>query len=105
MYSVPVAPLPEHLDLGHAEHELRSAVRSAAEALGALPIGDFLILRAVRESERLAEATVSLLLACDAPTSREQALRTAGIDPTRRAETLSSVEFAAIERALGPVAK
>ncbi|HZI03838.1 MAG TPA: hypothetical protein VEZ71_07435, partial [Archangium sp.] len=28
-------------------------------------------------SERLAEATVSLLLACDAPTSREQALRTA----------------------------
>ncbi len=32
------------------------------------------------------------------------ALATAGIDPTRRAETLSSVEFAAIERALGPVA-
>ncbi|MFL5355814.1 RiPP maturation radical SAM C-methyltransferase [Archangium sp.] len=28
-------------------------------------------------SERLAEATVALLLACDAPTSREQALRTA----------------------------
>jgi 16S rRNA (adenine1518-N6/adenine1519-N6)-dimethyltransferase len=34
-----------------------------------------------------------------------QALRTAGIDPTRRAETLSSEEFAAIERALGPVAR
>jgi 16S rRNA (adenine1518-N6/adenine1519-N6)-dimethyltransferase len=32
------------------------------------------------------------------------ALATAGIDPSRRAETLSSVEFAAIERALGPVA-
>jgi 16S rRNA (adenine1518-N6/adenine1519-N6)-dimethyltransferase len=32
------------------------------------------------------------------------ALATAGIDPGRRAETLSSVEFAAIERALGPVA-
>ncbi|WP_309894669.1 16S rRNA (adenine(1518)-N(6)/adenine(1519)-N(6))-dimethyltransferase RsmA [Archangium sp.] len=32
------------------------------------------------------------------------ALATAGIDPVRRAETLSSVEFAAIERALGPVA-
>ncbi|WNG19830.1 16S rRNA (adenine(1518)-N(6)/adenine(1519)-N(6))-dimethyltransferase RsmA [Cystobacter fuscus] len=31
------------------------------------------------------------------------ALATAGIDPTRRAETLSSVEFAALERALGPV--
>ena len=32
------------------------------------------------------------------------ALATAGIDPGRRAETLSSEEFAAIERALGPVA-
>ena len=32
-----------------------------------------------------------------------QALETAGIDPIRRAETLSSEEFAAIERALGPV--
>jgi 16S rRNA (adenine1518-N6/adenine1519-N6)-dimethyltransferase len=35
----------------------------------------------------------------------QEALRTAGIDPGRRAETLSSEEFAAIERALGPVAK
>jgi 16S rRNA (adenine1518-N6/adenine1519-N6)-dimethyltransferase len=34
----------------------------------------------------------------------QQALETAGIDPMRRAETLSSEEFAAIERALGPVA-
>jgi 16S rRNA (adenine1518-N6/adenine1519-N6)-dimethyltransferase len=34
----------------------------------------------------------------------QQALATAGIDPTRRAETLSPEEFAAIERALGPVA-
>jgi len=32
-----------------------------------------------------------------------QALEAAGIDPTRRAETLSPEEFAAIERALGPV--
>ena len=32
------------------------------------------------------------------------ALETAGIDPIRRAETLSSEEFAALERALGPVA-
>jgi hypothetical protein len=39
VYSLPVAPLPEHLDLGHAEHELRSAVRSAADALGALRAG------------------------------------------------------------------
>jgi 16S rRNA (adenine1518-N6/adenine1519-N6)-dimethyltransferase len=35
----------------------------------------------------------------------QQALQTAGIDPMRRAETLSSEEFAAIERALGPVGK
>jgi 16S rRNA (adenine1518-N6/adenine1519-N6)-dimethyltransferase len=35
----------------------------------------------------------------------QEALRTAGIDPMRRAETLSPQEFAAIERALGPVAK
>ncbi len=33
----------------------------------------------------------------------QAALATAGIDPMRRAETLSSEEFAAIERALGPV--
>ncbi len=33
----------------------------------------------------------------------QQALETAGIDPMRRAETLSSEEFAAIERALGPI--
>jgi len=32
------------------------------------------------------------------------ALETAGIDPMRRAETLAPEEFAAIERALGPVA-
>ncbi len=32
----------------------------------------------------------------------QRALETAGIDPMRRAETLSSTEFAAIERALGP---
>ncbi|RKH55051.1 16S rRNA (adenine(1518)-N(6)/adenine(1519)-N(6))-dimethyltransferase RsmA [Corallococcus llansteffanensis] len=31
------------------------------------------------------------------------ALQTAGVDPGRRAETLSPAEFAAIERALGPV--
>jgi hypothetical protein len=36
VYSVPNAPIPEHLELGEAEYELRSAVRSAADALGAL---------------------------------------------------------------------
>ncbi len=35
----------------------------------------------------------------------QEALRTAGIDPVRRAETLSPEEFAALERALGPVTK
>jgi len=35
-YSLPAAPIAEHLDLGEAEYALRSAVRSAADALGAL---------------------------------------------------------------------
>lgn len=37
------------------------------------------------------------------PEQYAEALETAGIDPSRRAETLSAEEFAAIERALGPV--
>ena len=36
VYSVPGAPTPEYLDLGEAEYSLRSAVRSAADALGAI---------------------------------------------------------------------
>jgi hypothetical protein len=39
VYSVPGAPPPEHVDLGEAEYGLRSAVRSAADALGALRAG------------------------------------------------------------------
>jgi hypothetical protein len=39
VYSLPVVPVSEHLDLGHAEYELRAAVRSAADALGALRAG------------------------------------------------------------------
>jgi 16S rRNA (adenine1518-N6/adenine1519-N6)-dimethyltransferase len=38
------------------------------------------------------------------PEQVQEALRTAGIDPMRRAETLAPEEFAALERALGPVA-
>ncbi|HYH94974.1 rRNA adenine dimethyltransferase family protein, partial [Hyalangium sp.] len=37
------------------------------------------------------------------PEQYVKALETAGIDPMRRAETLTSQEFAALERALGPV--
>ena len=37
------------------------------------------------------------------PEQYAKALETAGIDPSRRAETLSPQEFAALERALGPV--
>jgi len=33
VYSLPCVPVPDHPDLGEAEYELRSAVRSAAEAL------------------------------------------------------------------------
>jgi hypothetical protein len=36
VYSVPDAPAPEYLDLGEAEYALRSGVRSAADALGAI---------------------------------------------------------------------
>ena len=39
VYSVPAAGVVEHLDLGEAEFTLRSAVRSAADALGALRAG------------------------------------------------------------------
>lgn len=39
VYSLPAGPPPEHVDLGEAEYALRSAVRSAAEALGALELG------------------------------------------------------------------
>ena len=36
VYSLPGAPVSEHLDLGEAEYALRSAVRSAADALGTI---------------------------------------------------------------------
>jgi hypothetical protein len=36
VYSLPNPPTPEYLDLGEAEYALRSAVRSAADALGAI---------------------------------------------------------------------
>jgi hypothetical protein len=39
VYSLPGAPPPDHLDLGEAEYALRSAVRSAADALSAIRPG------------------------------------------------------------------
>ena len=36
VYSLPTAPVAQHVDLGDAEFALRSAVRSAADALGAI---------------------------------------------------------------------
>ena len=39
VYSLPAAPLPDHPDLGEAEYALRSAVRSAADAFGAIRPG------------------------------------------------------------------
>ncbi|AQT80403.1 hypothetical protein B1R94_15715 [Mycolicibacterium litorale] len=39
VYSLPARPVVDHLDLGDAEYALRSAVRAAAEALGALQLG------------------------------------------------------------------
>lgn len=38
-YSLPANPTIEQMDLGEAEYSLKSAVRSAAEALGALQLG------------------------------------------------------------------
>jgi hypothetical protein len=39
VYSLPGAPVLEHYELGDAEYTLRSAVRSAADALGAIGLG------------------------------------------------------------------
>ena len=39
VYSLPMLPPPHHYDLGEAEYELRSAVRSAADTLGSLRAG------------------------------------------------------------------
>ena len=39
VYSLSPTPVGEHIDLGEAEYELRSAVRSAADALGTLRRG------------------------------------------------------------------
>jgi hypothetical protein len=39
VYSLPTAPVPDYTDLGEAEYTLRSAVRSAADALTALRAG------------------------------------------------------------------
>lgn len=39
VYSLPDTPIVEHVDLGEAEYELRSAVRAAANALGTLRAG------------------------------------------------------------------
>ena len=38
-HALPIAPMPAHQDLGEAEFALRSAVRSVAEALGAIRPG------------------------------------------------------------------
>lgn len=39
VYSLPAAPVLDHCELGEAEYALRAAVRSAADALGALGLG------------------------------------------------------------------
>ncbi|OBG34603.1 hypothetical protein [Mycobacterium sp. E3198] len=39
VYSLPGAPVLDHYELGDAEYALRSAVRSAADALGAIGLG------------------------------------------------------------------
>jgi hypothetical protein len=39
VYSLPASPILDHYELGDAEYTLRSAVRSAADALGAIGLG------------------------------------------------------------------
>jgi hypothetical protein len=39
VYSLPAAPVTDHMELGEAEYELRSAVRSAADTLGTIRAG------------------------------------------------------------------
>jgi hypothetical protein len=39
VYSLPAAPVLDHYELGDAEYSLRSAVRSAADALGEISLG------------------------------------------------------------------
>jgi hypothetical protein len=64
VYSLATAPVPDHADLGEAEYTLRSAVRSAADALTALRAGGSGIdvddprgmVEQVLESTRLHEA-------------------------------------------------
>ncbi|OBK70365.1 hypothetical protein [Mycobacterium sp. 1274761.0] len=59
VYSMPAAPVAAHIDLGEAELALRSAVRSAAEALGALraEVGSMDVADPRRLVEEVMEAT------------------------------------------------
>ncbi|BBX36881.1 hypothetical protein MMAGJ_61630 [Mycolicibacterium mageritense] len=78
VYSVPVLPAVAHPDLGEAEYELRSAVRSAAETLSALQAGGGFDVEDPRGMvEQVLDATRLHRLPDHAPTRAIRVLETA----------------------------
>ena len=78
VYSVPVLPAAPHLDLGAAEYELRSAVRSAAETLTALEAGASIDAEDPREMvEQVLDSTRLHSVPDHAPTRAVRVLETA----------------------------
>ena len=82
VYSLPAAPTPEHFDLGDAEFALRSAVRSAADALGRLRAEGYGM--GIDDPRGLIDQLVESTLAHRAPEhAPERAIRVlALLDPT-----------------------
>ncbi|MEE6163643.1 MULTISPECIES: hypothetical protein [unclassified Mycolicibacterium] len=78
VYSVPTLPPPEQFELGTAEYELRSAVRSAAETLGALRSGAGMEVEDPRGMvEQILDATRLHRVPDHAPTRAIRVLETA----------------------------
>ncbi|OBC13527.1 hypothetical protein A5784_31430 [Mycobacterium sp. 852013-50091_SCH5140682] len=78
VYSVPTLPPPEQFELGTAEYELRSAVRSAAETLGALRSGAGMEVEDPRGMvEQILDATRLHRIPDHAPTRAIRVLETA----------------------------
>lgn len=78
VYSIPTLPPPEHFELGTAEYELRSAVRSAAETLGALRSGAGMDIEDPRGMvEQILDATRLHRIPDHAPTRAIRVLETA----------------------------
>ncbi|OBA58430.1 hypothetical protein A5647_20715 [Mycobacterium sp. 1100029.7] len=78
VYSLPGAPVFEHHELGDAEYSLRSAVRSAADALGAVGLGSSSDIEDPRGMvEQLLESTRQHRIPDHAPTRALRVLENA----------------------------